>query len=211
MSVRFNGDPHSLIRDPETGRLIGERDLGSVKRVRGARAHWDTVEVLAPAGLTFRPESGTHTRTLPAGTPVYRLFSAAGRTYVRTLERPSDYGWLEGGPEVNGRSWGRPPQHDEQKDNAASDLVDRIRERVGQTNMLLSRIYATVGREASRRLQTPQWHMDIDGPSIRCWLDPLPTDSARASTTLLGKHIEGLTLGTRYRVHSSPGLIEVRP
>jgi hypothetical protein len=53
--------------------------------------------------------------------------------------------------------------------------------------------------------------VEVDGPAIRCSLAPLPADSARTSTVLLGKHIESLTLGTRFRVRATPGLIEVRP
>jgi hypothetical protein len=51
--------------------------------------------------------------------------------------------------------------------------------------------------------------VDLDGAVIRCSLSPVPADSARASTILLGKHIEHLTLGTRFRVRATPGMIEV--
>jgi len=211
MSVRINGEPHYLIRDPETGGLVGERELGTVTRVRGARAHWDSLEILAQSGVAFTPGSGARRRTLAARTHVYRLFSSAGRTYARTLEGPADYGWLGAGPEADGRLWGRPTQAIVETPAASSDLVDRIQERVGQTNLLISRIYSTVEREASRRLQAPQWRVNVEGTAIRCSLAPVPADSARASTVLLGKHLESLTLGTGFRVHTSPGLIEVRP
>ncbi len=211
MAVRINGEAHYLILDPETGGLVGERDLGSVTRVKNARAHWDSLEILATAGVAFTPGSGGRQRTLPAGTPVYRLFSSGGRTYVRTLQGVAEHGWLGGGPEADGRLWGRPKTAISEAPVASGDLVDRIRDRVGQTNALLSRIYATVERESSRRLQTPQWRVDDDGSTLRCSLNPLPADSARTSTILLGKHIESLTLGTRFRVHTTPGLIEVKP
>ena len=211
MAVRINREPHYLIRDPETGGLVGERDLGNVTRVRNARAHWDSLEILAAAGVAFTPGSGGRQRTLPAGTPVYRLFSASGRTYVRTLGGAAEYGWLGAGPEADGRLWGRPERAISEAPVAPGDLIDRIRDRVGQTNALLSRIYAAVERETSRRLQTPQWRVDVDGSALRCSLTPVPADSARTSTILLGKQIESLTLGTRFRVRTAPGLIEVKP
>jgi hypothetical protein len=211
MSVRLNGEAHYLIRDPETDGLVGEHDLGAVSRIRGARAHWDSLEILPRDGVAFTPGSGARRRTLAAGTPVYRIFSAAGRTYVRTLDGPAEYGWLAGGPEAHGTLRARPAGTAAEGAEARSGLVDRIKERVEQTNLIISRIYSTVEREASRRLQTPRWRVEVDGPAIRCSLAPLPADSARTSTVLLGKHIESLTLGTRFRVRATPGLIEVRP
>jgi hypothetical protein len=211
MAVRINGEAHYLVRDPESGGLVGERDLGSVTRVRNARAYWDSLEIIAPAGVTFTPASGGRRRTLGAGTPVYRLFSSGGRTYVRTLDASVEHGWLGAGPEADGTLWRRPKRAVTDVSGAASELIDRIRERVRETNLLISGIYAAVERESSRRLQAPQWRVDVDGSAVRCSLAPVPADSARISTVLLGKHIESLTLGTRYRVHTSPGLIEVRP
>jgi hypothetical protein len=211
MAVRINGEAHYLIRDPETGGLVGERDLGTVTRVRNARAHWDSLDIVAPAGVAFTPASGGPQRRLGEGTPVYRLFSSGGRTYVRTLDASAEHGWLGAGPEADGRLWRRPKKAVTEVSGAATGLLDRIQERVRQTNFLISGIYAAVERESSRRLQVPQWRVEVDGSAIRCSLAPVPADSARASTVLLGKQIESLTLGTRYRVHTGPGFIEVRP
>jgi hypothetical protein len=130
---------------------------------------------------------------------------------VRTLDGSSEHGWLGGGPEADGRLWGRPTNAISEAPVAPTDLVERIKERVGQTNLLISNIYATVERETSRRVQAPRWRVDVDGFAVRCSLAPLPADSATTSTILLGKHIESLTLGTRFRVHTTPGLIEVKP
>jgi hypothetical protein len=130
---------------------------------------------------------------------------------VRTLEGSAEHGWIGAGPEADGRLWRRPQRAVSEAPVAPGDLVDRIRERVRQTNALLSGIYATVERETSRRMQTPQWRVDVDGSALRCSLNPVPADSARTSTILLGKHIESLTLGTRLRVRTAPGLIEVKP
>lgn len=211
MQVRISGEIYFLIRDPETGTLVGERELGSVTRVKNARTHWDSLEILAPGGVRFTPEGGGRQRLLPAGTPLYRLFSTAGRTYVRTQDASLDHGWLGGGPEEDGRLWRRPAKQAAAAPAGEQDLIERIRERVGQTNTLISTIYTTVERVASRRIQPPQWSVVVDGSAIRCSLAPLPPDSARSSSFLLGKHIESLTLGTRYRVRATPGLIEVRP
>lgn len=211
MAVRINGEPHFLIRDPESGGLVGEAGLGSVTRVRNARAHWDSLEIRSPAGVAFTPGPGGTPRKLAAGTAVYRLFSAGGRTYVRVLDGAADYGWVAGGPDADGKLWARPTRAQPQSPEASSDLLARVRERVGQANLLIYSIYSTVEQEASRRLHAPQWRVDTEGSSIRCSLAPLPSDSARGSTILLGKNIESLTFGTRYRVRTSPGLIEVVP
>jgi hypothetical protein len=211
MQVRVNGQTHFLIRDPETGGLVGENSVGAVTRVKNARAVWDTVEILADRGVSFTPASGGRQRTLAAGARVYRIFVAGGRTYVRTVDAAAEHGWLNGGPEADGRLWRRPASTDREAPSDEPPIAARIAERVEETNALMARIYAAVGREASLRLQPPRWNVSTAGPLIRCTLTPMPADSARGSTVLLGKHLESLTFGTRYRVRTSPGSIEVRP
>lgn len=214
MSVRLDGGAHYLVRDPETGKLVGERDLGAVTRVRAARPHWDSLDVVAPAGVAFTPASGGRQRHLPAGTALVRAFTSEGRAFVRTRDASPEYGWIAGGPEADGRLWRKARNvaaGGTRGPAAPPEFINRVRERVARTNEIIAEIYATVESTTGGKLQTPAWRVETEGATIRCLLFPLPPDSARASSVLLGKHIEALTLGTRFRVTAAPGRIEVRP
>lgn len=209
MQVSCGGAELFLVMDG-TGGLLRGGQAGLLQVFPRTVPLNDTIEILQSATLTLTPLNAPP-RTLSRGDRLVRFFRRNGDAYCATMGTSPRYGWFDGTPASEGRTW-RSIRRSEGALPALTPAAEAsIRDRLAAVNRALISLYAQFNAETGRREQPPQWTLHAHAGGLRCVLTGAPPDGRfRESTGYLARDMETILLGSGMQVIPGPGTIDVQ-
>lgn len=144
------------------------------------------------------------------GTLLLRIFRHNRLTYAKSFF-PERYGWVNLEERAEKREWklvkGEAPSASQQLQRVLPNVMLKVEE----VNEKFSQLFNHFNKKKSEQRQAPQWRVQTTSNVVVCLLEKsLSPKTFAESSTLLGKNIESVLLGTNLRALSSPGRIEIR-
>lgn len=205
MKVDDRGAPLYFVKD-DAGELIGAADA---KRYDNVLPLNDTITVTKSNAIEFFDAGGRKRFPLASGARLRRVFQSSRLTFVQDLSTGA-FGWVglrDGDRKVWMISRAATPAATKTLDQFAPD----IQRRLDSVNEKLTKLYEIWNRTSSEPRAVPQWRLILATDSL---LAVLSGDSTaqfyKESTRWLSKELESLLIGTRFRVMSTTGHIEIR-
>lgn len=209
MKVEADGVLFYLQKETD-GTLLGGASAGFCEAVRSAIPLSDTVQIVAKNGVAFTNPQKTQRATLARGTTVVRVFRRKEWTYGKTVS-PERFGWLRLDVNGEGKEWTVVKQHRPTASEQLSRVLPKVEVKVNDVNTKLARLFDHFSRTTRTPVQAPRWKLRTDPDSIVCVLESsLDPQAFAESSTLLGKSLEAVLLGTTLHVLTSPGRIAIR-
>jgi hypothetical protein len=205
MKAEFSGALYFLLKEDD-GALAG--DVGFRKVVKAAALLNDTIEIVAKRGATLTIPHGESQLKVQRGATLVRVFRENSLTYVQSVF-PKQYGWVKLDVGTEGKVWKRVRNAAASTSEELLGVLPKITDKVEAVNQKLKQLFNHFNSKTSSRLRAPQWRLQTSTEGVICVLDASPPEQFVESSALLGKHIESVLLGTRLRVDSSPGRIEI--
>jgi hypothetical protein len=198
-----------LLRD-ERGALSGELEAGTIRIIRNALVIGDTVQVVRGKALPLVHPISTVQSALADGELLVRVFREQRRTYVRTIDPPFRFGWVQLEPSGEGATWATARTPVSIPTTISPALQDSVRARLGRVNAVIAGLYRQFNAETRQQRQAPIWKLDVSASRLVCRLEGTPSPASFAeSSRILARDLENLTLGSGMTVSAAPGVITI--
>jgi hypothetical protein len=205
IDVEIGGTPFYIV-----GGLESVRRAGFFQIYRNVLQLEDTVKVLRGRSVSYSGAARLRWEPVPEGERFLRCFRDGSRTYVRRIDPPATYGWALLPPAREGKDWKPMLQSSPVLTALPSDILARIRSRLGSTNDLLRNLFSYFNSQTSGRKPTPHWELEGSDRDASCVLLDGHGESFQQSTKYLVRDLDDILLGTGFCASASPGRIEIR-
>ncbi len=198
-----------LLRD-EGGALSGEGQAGALRVVGDATVIGDTVQVVRGKALPLVHPFSSAQSKLSDGEFLVRIFREQRRTYVRTVDPPFRYGWVQLEPSGEGVTWAAARAAVSLPATIPAALQDSVRARLSRVNTVIAGLYRQFNSQTRQQRQPPVWKLEVSASRLVCRLEGSESAGKFAeSSRILARDLENLTLGSGMTVSSGPGVITI--